>query len=158
MLGFYNPFSNLVPKNKVPHKLHFYFLTFFTQTSLATELDLIPSQLHSEIAAPYTIVQNPRGMCNLPEHRWVLLLPLRSHGGCLYLLIPEANRPQLWTHVKMLRVSSIYWNPTDNFINISGSLPFPCQSLHHCLPLIHSGFINISSKRFSSQWVFNKYR
>lgn len=69
MLGFYNPFPNLVPKNKVPHKLHFYFLTFFTQTSLATELDLIPSQLHSEIAAPYTIVQNPRGMCNLPEHR-----------------------------------------------------------------------------------------
>lgn len=28
MLGFYNPFPNMVPKNKVPHKLHFYFQTF----------------------------------------------------------------------------------------------------------------------------------
>lgn len=161
MLGLYNPFSNKVSKNKVAHRLHFYFLTLFTQSSLARALPDTQLMRHTEtmvvmMSTPHTSLQNPRGTCNLPEHRWVLLLPLHSHGGYRYLLIPEANQPQLWTHVKNVKGITYILKPYWDFTKVFGSLPFPSQLLHHCLPLIHSVFINISSTRFYSQRVFNK--
>lgn len=146
MLGLYNPFPNIVPKNKVSHRLHFYFFSLLIQSSLASELYLIIRWCHSETVAvmmstPHTSLQNPRGMCNLPEHRWVLLPPLHSHGGCLYLLTPEANQPRLWTHVKNVKDITYILKPYWHFTKTFGSLPFPSQLLHHCLPLTHSGFI-----------------
>lgn len=93
------------------------------------------------MSTPHTSLQNPRGMCNLPEHRWVLLLLLHSHAVCLYLLTPEANQPQLWTHVKNVKGITYILKPCWHFTKTFASLPFPSQLLRHYLPLTYSGFI-----------------
>lgn len=154
----YNPFLNTVPESHVSHKLHFYFLTLLIQCTLAMELT--PTRCHRDNGDAVNTLHtpgNPSWMCNLPEHRWVLPLPLHSRGGCLYLLIPEANQPQLWTHVKSVKGITYILKPYWHFINIFASLLFPCQSFYYCSPLIHRSFINISSTRFYSRWMFSKY-